>query len=43
MTGLDTEKVCFVFGKLFCKLSVRLVNEGECAGEQDQPGGPGGK
>lgn len=43
MTGLDTEKVCFVFRKFFCKLSVRLVNEVECTGEQDQPGGPGRK
>lgn len=43
MTGLDTEKVRFVFRKLFCKLSVRLVNEVECTGEQDQPGGPGRK
>lgn len=32
-----------VFKKLFFKQSITLVNEMECTGEQDQPGGPGGK
>lgn len=43
MTGLDTEKVCFIFRELLFRQSIRPIDEMDCTGEQDQPGGPGGE